>query len=66
MKKVLNRFGDEINFDFAVQMMDDELREELHNAIAPCSKQEFFDAYALAHMRKYGEVWVLDTQNPQT
>lgn len=47
-----------------VQMMDDEIREELHCELAPCSKQEFFDAYTKAHQEKYGETWELDKPNP--
>lgn len=46
--------------------MDDEIREELHEKMAPCSNQEFLEAYAKAHAEKfdgeefapyYGEAW---------
>lgn len=53
-KKVLLN-GNEVDFDAAVNMMDDELREELHNKLAPCSDQDFMDAYAEAHQAKFGE-----------
>ena len=45
----------EVNFDACVAMMDDDLREEIHNEIAPCTNQEFIDKYAKRHEVKYGE-----------
>lgn len=47
--------GYEVDFDVVVNMMDDEIREELHNELAPCTDQEFVDAYVEAHEAKYGE-----------
>ena len=47
--------GYEVDFDVVVNMMDDEIREELHNGLAPCTDQEFVDAYVEAHEAKYGE-----------
>ncbi len=44
-----------VDFDAATMLMDDELREKLHNEMAPCTDQEFMDAYAAAHEEKYGE-----------
>jgi len=41
-------------FDAMVNVMDDEIRERLHMELAPCSEQEFLDAYAKAHREKYG------------
>lgn len=52
-KVLLN--GYEVDFDVVVNMMDDEIREELHNKLAPCTDQEFVDAYIEAHEAKYGE-----------
>lgn len=52
-KVLLN--GYEVDFDAVVNMMDDEIREELHNKLAPCTDQEFVDAYIEAHEAKYGE-----------
>ena len=52
-KVLLN--GYEVDFDVVVNMMDDEIREELHNKLAPCADQEFVDAYVAAHEAKYGE-----------
>lgn len=53
--KVINRDGHEINFEAAVSLMDDELREELNRELAPCTEQDFFSAYEKAHEEKYGE-----------
>ena len=52
-QKALN--GYEVDFDVMVNIMDDEIREELHNKLAPCTDQEFADAYVAAHEAKYGE-----------
>ena len=58
-KMVFNSNGKELDFDAAVALMDDELREELHNAIAPCTDQEFLTAYEDMHSEKFGERWEL-------
>lgn len=46
--------GREVNFEAAVALMDDEIREALHEKLAPCTNQEFFEAYEEAHLEKYG------------
>ncbi len=46
--------GKEVNYDAAVDLMDDDIREELHLEMAPCTNQEFLDAYCKAHYNKYG------------
>ena len=61
---VTNSNGTRIDFDVAVQLMDDDLREQLHMELAPCTDQEFFDAYAKAHEDRFGETWELDKANP--
>lgn len=45
----------QVDFEGAVNLMDDEIREALHAELAPCTEQEFFDAYCKAHDEKYGE-----------
>lgn len=55
MSTVINQNGQEIEFDVAVNLMDDEIREELHMKLAPCTDQEFFTAYEKAHYQKYHE-----------
>lgn len=53
--KVINQNGEEIDFEVAVSLMDDEIREDLNRELAPCTEQEFFKAYENAHEEKYGE-----------
>lgn len=65
MKKVINEYGAEIYYHAAVDLMDDELREEIHAKLAPCADQEFFDAYAKAHEEKFGEEWEMSKETPQ-
>lgn len=64
MTTITNEFGVEINFDAAVNFMDDEIREMLHQEITPCTDQEFFDAYCKAHEDKFDEEWELAKENP--
>lgn len=54
-QSVYDENGNPVNFDAAVQLMDDEIREELHNEIAPCTNQKFLSEYAKLHEQKYGE-----------
>ena len=62
--KVINMNGTEINYEAAVELMDDEICESLNFEIAPCTEQEFFTAYEKAHAEKYGEEWELSKENP--
>ena len=64
MTTITNEFGVEINFEAAVNFMDDEIREMLHQEITPCTDQEFFDAYCKAHEDKFDEEWELARENP--
>lgn len=64
MANVMNGYGVEINFDAAVNMMDDEIRESLSMKMAPCTDQEFFDAYEKKHMEVFEEEWELSKKNP--
>lgn len=52
---VINKNCKEICYEAAVELMDDDLREELHSQLAGCTEQEFFTAYENAHFEKYGE-----------
>jgi hypothetical protein len=61
---VHNSYGIRIDYSLAVELMDDEIRERLANKIAPCTDQEFFDAYAEAHFEEFGEEWELSKSNP--
>lgn len=62
--KVINANGVAVDYDTAVVMMDDEIREQLSAELAPCSEQEFFSEYEIAHAEEYGEVWELSKKNP--
>ena len=61
---VKNSYGVEIEWNTAVNLMDDDLREELNANLAPCTEQEFFEAYEKAHENKFGEEWELAKENP--
>lgn len=52
--------GKIIDFALAIQLMDQDLLEELRTELEPCSDQEFIDAYAQAHMKKFGEDFAAD------
>ena len=53
-------YGREIHFDACVNLMDDDIREDLHNTLAPCDPQVFLDAYCMAHTRKYHEFFIVN------
>lgn len=59
MRMVIDWDGREVDYDSAVALMDDDIREGLHSVLAPCSEQEFFDAYLNAHYVKYGEFFTV-------
>ena len=66
---VTNDYGVDIDYDIAVNMMDDEIREQLHEELVmqsdeDCTEQKFFDEYCKAHEEKYGEEWELAKENP--
>lgn len=46
-------------FDQAVNLMDDEIRERLSNEMAPCTDEEFLEAYMEEHEKKYGEKFTI-------
>ena len=43
------------DYEAAVSLMDDEIREEVHADLAPCSEEEFLAEYMKRHYEKYGE-----------
>ena len=61
---VINTHYQVIPVNVAIQLMDDDLREKLHRGLAPCTEQDFFDAYCGAHQARFNEVWELDKPNP--
>lgn len=42
-------------FEEAVNMMDDEIREQIHAELAPCAEEEFLREYEKRHLEKFGE-----------
>lgn len=62
--EVINKYGVKIDYDAAVDLMDDDIRETIAAELAPCTDQEFFTAYCEAHAEKYGEEWTLDSVHP--
>ena len=60
--KVINMNGTEINYEAAVELMDDEIMESICGTVD--TEQEFFTAYEKAHAEKYGEEWELSKENP--
>lgn len=52
--------GRNVDFDAAVALMDDEIREQLHSELSPCDPQEFIDSYAKAHAQKFGEDFIVN------
>lgn len=59
---VVNAYGAEIDFEAAVNLMDDEIRESICGTVD--TEQEFFTAYCAAHEAKYGEKFELAGANP--
>jgi hypothetical protein len=52
------RFWHEI--EVFANLMDDDLREELHSSRDWQSEQEFLDAYAVAHLAKFGKEFTIN------
>lgn len=47
--------GKVYDMDVISSYMDDEIREDLHTEMAPCSGQEFVNAYLVAHENKFNQ-----------
>ena len=57
--EVINQDGRLIDFYAAVQLMDDDIRERLHEEMAPCTPQEFYNAYVEAHEIEHHESFTI-------
>lgn len=64
MTTITNGYGKELNWEPAFSLMDDDICNELSETLAPCSEQQFFDAYCVAHEKKFGEEFELAKVNP--
>lgn len=58
-KQITTTQGHAVDFDAAVNLMDDEIREAVH-AEAIEDEQAFFDRYAALHAAKYGTDFVVN------
>lgn len=69
MRTVINACGKEIDFEIAVEFMNDDLREKIHRRLVvmdSVSDQKFFDIYCRLHRARYnGEEFFLNEENPQ-
>ena len=65
MRMVKNSSGTMVNYDAAVNLMDDELREQLVAEICPCTEQEFFSAYEKLYEETTGDTWAMSEKSPQ-
>lgn len=45
-------------FDACVSLMDDDLRDQVHNDLAPCTQLEFLERYSELHFAKYNDTFV--------
>lgn len=43
------------HIDLIASYMDDEIREQVHHELAPCTAQEFVDRYCELYKEKFGE-----------
>lgn len=46
-------YGREVDYDAAVNLMDDEIRERLHSNPELETEQAFLDAYCIEHERAF-------------
>jgi hypothetical protein len=71
-RSITNQHGTEIDFDAAVELMDNDLRESIHMGDGdptgsndrPGSEQQFFDWYSRLHSNKFGEEFEPNKRNP--
>ena len=54
MKTIKDYNGNNIDFEAAVMLMDDEIREQLHGTGIE-DEQEFYNPYCEKHYEKYNE-----------
>ena len=55
---VLNESGAEVDFEKALDYMEDNLKEEIQKRMPYCSAQQLFSAYEEAHRERYGKWWL--------
>lgn len=53
--------GDVFPRDVIVNLMDDEIREEVHaETLGDCTEQEFLNEYCKKHLAKFGEEFIIN------
>lgn len=62
-RPIRNMAGAKIDFDAAVNLMDDEIREMLSD-LGVTGKQAFLTRYEQEHVKKFGAEWELSKANP--
>lgn len=69
MVKVINKNGAEVDYEVAVERMDNDILDlivdEWYKNYAPMTDQEWFNRYEKLHEEKYGEEWELSKRNPK-
>lgn len=65
MEFIENSYGQNFDWDTVVNLMDDDIREQVHAEIAPCTPQEFYNRYCVLHFEKYGDYFGFEYSNPQ-
>lgn len=48
------------NWEVTAECMDDDLREEIHSDLAPCTNEEFLEEYCVRHLEKFGEPFCIN------
>lgn len=61
---VKNEYEVQFDWDMVKKLMDVEICKELDKTIMPCSEQEYFDAYVIAHEEKWEEEWEIAQVHP--
>lgn len=56
---VKNENGTEIDFDVAVVLMDDDIREQIHYENPNLTAQEFYDEYCTRHYDEFNEYFTI-------
>jgi hypothetical protein len=61
--KVINQHGEAIDFAAACNLMDSAIAADMDYGDG-LTEQEFYNAYCLRHLQKYGDEFELDKPNP--
>lgn len=55
MPEIIEKYWDAI-----VMLMDDEIRERVHEELSPCTIEEFYSRYCELHREKYGADFIIN------